>query len=281
MQRRPGGGGLVGPSRPLVADAAQIAARVADGALVALPPDHVGAPLAVARELVRRGARGLRLLGVPQLGLAAELLVAAGCVAEIETAALSLGEFGLAPAFERARRQGRVTVRESTCPAIHAALQAAEKGVPFLPLRGVIGSDLLRLRPDWKVIDDPFEAGDPILLVPAIRPDVALFHAPFADRGGNVWIGTRRELATMAHAAVRTLATVERIVDGDLLGDDRLAPGTLSRLYVEAVAEVSGGARPLGLSGHYEADATVVEAWVDSVRRGADPLPVLMERNAA
>lgn len=258
-----------------------IAARIPDGALLALPPDHVGAPIAVAQALVRRGARELRLLGVPQLGLVAELLVAGGCVAEIEMAAISLGEFGVAPAFERARREGRVRVRESTCPAIHAALQAAEKGVPFLPLRGVIGSDLLRLRPDWKVIDNPFAPADPILVVPAVRPDVALFHAAYADRRGNVWIGIRRELVTMAHAAARTLVTVERLVEDDLLGDDRSAAGTLPCLYVEAIAVVPGGARPLGLSGHYGMDCAALAAWVAAVQQGADPLRILGERSEA
>jgi glutaconate CoA-transferase subunit A len=258
-----------------------IARQIADGALIALPPDHVGAPVAVAIALVRRGARGLRLLGVPQLGLVAEILIAGGCVAEVETAAVSLGEFGIAPCFERARREGRVAVRESTCPAIHAALQAAEKGVPFLPLRGVIGSDLLQLRPDWKVVDNPFAPGDPILLVPAIQPDIALFHVPFADRNGHVFIGIRRELATMAHAAARTLVTVERIVEEDLLADDRLAAGTLSCLYVDALAEVPGGARPLGLEGAYKADPGRIAAWVEAARQGGDPLAVLFAETAA
>ena len=63
-----------------------------------------------------------------------------------------------------------------------------------MPLRGILGSDLVRYRPDWRVIDNPFADDDPILVVPAIRPDVALFHAVRADRAGNVWIGVRREL---------------------------------------------------------------------------------------
>lgn len=258
-----------------------IARQIPDGALIALPPDHVGAPIAVALELVRRGARGLRLLGVPQLGLVAEILIAGGCVAEVETAAISLGEFGIAPCFEKARREGRVAVRESTCPAIHAALQAAEKGVPFLPLRGVIGSDLLRLRPDWKVIDNPFTPGDPILLVPSIQPDIALFHAPFADQNGHIFIGIRRELATMAHAARATFVTVERIVDQDLLADDQLAAGSLSCLYVNAIAEVPGGARPLGLTGVYAADTERLAAWVEWARSGRDPLALLRAELAA
>ena len=69
--------------------------------------------------------------------------------------------------------------------------------VVTMPLRGVLGTDVLKHRPDWKVIDNPFGDGDPIVLLPAIRPDVALFHAPMADRNGNVWIGRQRELVTM------------------------------------------------------------------------------------
>ena len=92
-------------------------------------------------------------------------------------------------------------MKDATCPALHAAFQAAEKGVPFMPLRGLIGSDVLAHRPDWQVIDNPFGNDDPIVLLPAIKPDVALFHAPLADRDGNVWIGRQRELVTMAHAA--------------------------------------------------------------------------------
>ena len=148
-----------------------------------------------------------------------------------------------------------MAIRESTCPAIHAALQAAEKGVPFMPLRGLIGSDLLGARPDWQVIDNPLaDGGDPIVLLPALRPDVALFHAPWADEHGNVWLGARRELVTMAHAAKETLVTVEEVRPGDLLADETLAAGTLPALYVTALAEAPQGAWPLGLAGRYETD---------------------------
>ena len=68
------------------------------------------------------------------------------------------------------------------------------------------------------------------MLLPAIKPDVALFHAPMADRDGNVWIGRQRELVTMAHAAEKTVVTVEKIHDGNLLDDPTLAAGTLARL---------------------------------------------------
>jgi glutaconate CoA-transferase, subunit A len=232
----------------------ELAAQVPDGASLAVPPDYSGCAMAAVRWLIRRGVRDLKLIGVPQAGLQADMLIGAGCVAVIETSAVSLDEYGQAPRFREAVESGRVAIRDSTCPAIHAGLQAAEKGVPFMPLRGILGSDVQAHRVDWRVIENPFAESDPILLLPAIQPDVALFHSALADRGGNVWIGVRRELMTMAHAARKTLVTVETITDEDLLADDRTAAGTIPALYVTAVAEARRGAWPLGLRGCYPAD---------------------------
>ena len=230
-----------------------IAAAIPDGALLALPPDYSAPAMEVVRSLVRKKSRDLRLLGVPVLGLCADLLIGAGCVAEVESSAVSLGEAGLAPRFTEAAEKGEIRVRDATCPAIHTALQAAEKGVPFMPLRGVLGSDLLK-RTDWKIIDNPLASNDPILLVPSIQPDVALFHARWADTAGNVWVGRRRELATIAHAARRTYVTYEELRPGDMLEDELLAPGVVASVYVTAVAPARRGAWPLGLADVYAID---------------------------
>jgi glutaconate CoA-transferase, subunit A len=232
-----------------------LAARIEDGALIGLPPDSSLVAMEVVRALIRRNAKGLKLLGVPQLGFCADLLIGARCVAEIETSAVSLGEAGLAPRFTEAAEKGEIVVRDATCPAIHTALQATEKGVPFMPLRGVLGSDLVKLRSDWKVCQNPFTDGeDPILMIPAIGPDVALFHARWADEEGNVWIGRRRELATIAHAAKRCLVTYEEKRPGSMLEDEILAPGVLSAAYVTALAQASRGAWPLGVPDVYDID---------------------------
>lgn len=236
--------------RPQAAE--ELAERIPDGASIALAPDYSGCALAVVRALVRRGAGDLHLIGVPQLGFQADLLIGAGCVRSVEAAAVTLGEHGPASRFVAALKEGTITIHDSTCPAIHAGLQAAEKGLPFMPVRGVLGSDLIPNRPDWQVIEDPFGHG-PILLVPAIRPDVALFHALRADRQGNVWIGVRRELMLMAHATTTTLVTVEDMVD-DLLVEDEPAAGTIPALYVSALLQSGRGAWPVGLRRAYPPD---------------------------
>jgi glutaconate CoA-transferase, subunit A len=243
------------PALPLIAQTIEDALTpIHDGIMLAVPREVAGVPMEATRALIRRGVRNLHLVTLPTSSLQADLLIGAGSVTVLETSAVSLGEFGPAPRFAAAVKSGGICIRDATCPALHAAFQAAEKGVPFMPLRGIIGSDLLAHRPDWRVIDNPFGTNDPIVALPAIRPDVALFHAPMADRAGNVWIGRQRELATMAHASAKTVVTVEKIVDSNLLDDPMLAAGTLPGFYVEAIAVAENGCWPLGLPDHYGAD---------------------------
>ena len=230
-------------------------APIGDGCMLVVPREVSGVPMAATRALIRRGVKNLHLVALPTSSMQADILIGAGCVRTLETSAVSLGEFGPAPRFNAAVTGGTIVMKDATCPALHAALQAAEKGVPFMPLRGLIGSDVLKYRDDWNVIDSPFGEDDPIVLLPALKPDVALLHAPMADRFGNVWIGRQRELVTMAHAAARTIATVEKIVDNDLLADPLTAAGTLPGFYIESIAVAERGAWPLPLPDHYAADA--------------------------
>src|SRR5580698_6848309 len=226
-------------------------APITDGCMLAVARESSGVAMAATRALIRRGVKRLHLITLPTSSLQADLLIGAGCIETLDTSGVSLGEFGPAPRFSSAVISGALHVRDATCPALHAQFQAAEKGVPFMPLRGLIGSDVLAHRADWKVVDNPFGNNDPIVLLPALKPDVVLFHAPMADRFGNVFIGTQRELVTMAHAARKTVVTVEKIYDGDLLRNPLFAAGTLPGFYVEAVAVAPRGAWPLPLPDYY------------------------------
>ncbi len=264
--------------RPQTLTLEELVEGLPDGSLLAVPADYSGVPMAATRALVRRGVRGLRLFCVPFSTLQADLLIGSRCVAAVEAAAVTLGEYGLAPRFTAAVEAGEIAMRDSTCPAIHAALQAAEKGIPFMPLRGLIGSDILAHQPDWKVIDNPYGVDDPIVLLPAVAPDVALIHAEKADEEGNLWIGRRRELATLTHAANKTLATVERIEKGSFFEDETVAAGVLPALYIEAVAEAPRGAWPLGFGDLYGADAAHLRDYV-RLARSAEGFATYLERH--
>jgi glutaconate CoA-transferase subunit A len=233
----------------------QLAAQIPNGSKICVPPDYTGVAMELTRAMIRRGVRGLHMVCVPVSGLQAELLIGAGAVDTLETSAVTLGEYGTAYRFVAGLRDKKFKMLDATCPAVHAAIQAAGKGLPFMPLRGMLETDLLKQRTDWKVIDNPFSANnDPIVLLPAIYPDIAIFHAPYADRDGNVFIGRRRELLAMAHASKKSLITVEEIRDVNLLDSEEGAAGTLPAAYVGGIAKAPRGAWPLNLWDIYDVD---------------------------
>ncbi len=249
-----------------------LVARIRQGDRLAVPVDYAGVSMAATSHIIAQGIGDLRLVCVPTGGMQVDMLIAAGLVTRVETSAISLGEAGGAPSFIRAVKNGDIDILDATCPAIHAGLMAAQKGVPFLPMRGLIGTDVLANRKDWAMVENPFEKGDRMVAIPAIHPDRALFHAGSADRHGNVWIGRRRELAAMAYASTEALVTVERIVDGDLLADEKTAAGVLPALYVGAVAEAPGGAWPYSCWGEYGTDADALSRYAAAASAGGDAM---------
>src|SRR4029079_11783494 len=118
-------------------------APIADRCMLVVPRETSGVAMAATRVLIRRGVKQLHLVALPTSTLQADLLIGAGAVETLETSAVSLGEFGPAPRFTAAILAGAIRMMDATCPALHAQLQASEKGVPFMPLRGLIGSDVL------------------------------------------------------------------------------------------------------------------------------------------
>ena len=113
------------------------------------------------------------------------------------------------------------------------ALQAGASGVSFTPVPGLLGSDLLRRRPDFRVVDDPFRPGERVVLVPAIAPEFALLHGRRADPEGNVVIGTETDDRLVAQAARHVIFSVDAVRAGatDRLGpDEQVVPAA----YVDA-----------------------------------------------
>src|SRR6266487_2108747 len=107
------------------------------------------------------------------------------------------------------------------------ALQAGASGVSFSPVPGLLGSDLLQRRPDFRVVDDPYRPGTRIVLVPALRPEFALLHGRRADPDGNVVIGTEYDDRLVAQAArhvVYSVAALREDATGALAGDEQVIP---------------------------------------------------------
>ena len=247
---------------PRIVDLSAAAAAIPDGATVG-----VGrlAPMALARELLRREARDLHLVSAPTGGLAEEILIAGGAVRSLETSGVDLAEHGMAPAFTRAAQDGSVTIIDSSCPVMLMALQAGASGVSFTPVPGVIGSDLLPTRSDWKLVEDPFGDGNKVVLVPALAPDYAIVHGLRADPGGNLVTTIEFDDRLLIQAGRFVVATVEEIsadATRSLGPDEQLIPGA----YIDLLAVAPGGSLPIGCYGHWEDDAAAIRAYVDAAR---------------
>ena len=241
-------------SNPIFVSLTDLAQLISDGDKIAIPKDTSGVAMSATKELVKRRPQNLHLVCVPIGGIQADILIGAGLVSTVESSAITLGEYGIGPRFSQLLKNNEINMLDSTCPAIYAGLQASEKGIPFIPLRGIIGSDLLENRSDWKLGENPFSGDDPIVFLKAIRPDVCLFHAHSADKYGNVFVGRNRDLITLAHASARTLITVEKIIDDDFLSDNLRAGATLPAIYTSAISVAERGAEPLAFGEDYPED---------------------------
>ena len=248
----------------------EIVSEIKDGTLLGIPADYSGVPMTFTKDLIKKKVKNLKLYCLPLTTIQGDMLIGSGCVDEIEAAAVSLGEFGQAPRFQDAVINQRIKVKDSTCPALHAQLQATERSVPFMPLRGIVGSDLSKYRNDWQIIKNPMKnsgkEGEEIILLPAVQLDVLVFHASKADRNGNIQIGRRRELATLAHASKKVFVTVEEFVEEDFFENEVKASATLPALYVDGIAESKNGAWPCGLTGKYEPDYEELKTYSFAAR---------------
>ena len=246
-----------------------IAKEVEDNCLLGIPADYSGVPMSVTIEIIKNKVKGLRLYCLPLTTIQGDMLIGAGCVSEIETAAVTLGEYGQAPRFQDAIENSKIKIKDSTCPALHAQLQATEKSVPFMPLRGILGSDLYKNRNDWSVINNPMSSkmnDEKIVILPAVQLDILIFHASKADINGNVQIGRRRELATLAHASKKVYVTVEEIVDEDFFDSELKAAATLPSLYVDGISLAKNGAWPCGLTDYYDIDTNEMSKYAKAAK---------------
>lgn len=231
---------------------AQAAAVVTDGSMVALGGGlSARLPMALVRELIRQGRRNLHVVGSAH-SMDVDLLVAAGAIAVCEESYVGFEQdLGLAPAYRRAAESGTIRVKESCCVTILTQLRAAEMGVPFLPVRGIKGTDMRRLHPEYAEMTCPF-TGDVLVVVPPLVPDVALLHAPMGDVQGNLYLEQPYVLdERFASASKSVVATVDRIVSTEELVTHGV---TIPAHLVQAVAEVPFGAHPASSYPNYAYD---------------------------
>lgn len=248
---------------------AEAVSAVRDGTHLALTGFSITrGSVAAAAELVRAGRRGLVLSQVTG-SMDTDMLVGSGCVDRLIYSGGSLDRFGNLYSVNRAIAAGMPTEEYSTL-SLALRMLAGSLGLPFLPTRALIGSQLLdHLVPAGgaMMISDPF-TGVPVLAVSAIRPDVAIVHANVCDEDGNATVrGPLWSIKETALASATVIVTAERVVArGEIDPGMVTIPGTV----VSAVAEVPRGGHPTAVYGAYDYDAGMLTAYAAASRAGGD-----------
>lgn len=242
---------------------AELAAMIPDGASIALGGSflHRG-PFALVRELIRQGRRDLELIKQSP-GYDVDILCRAGVLRRARAGIVAMeGNFGLAPWYRKAIESGQVQLEEHACASLTAGLRAAAFGVPFQPCGGLHGSMLPELN-GWKRLDDPYGSGEPVWVIPPIRPDFAILHANEVDAAGNVRIaGTYHWDRIMSRAAGSVLVVAERMVDGEVFKQSPEAT-VVPYFMVQAMAIVPQGAWPGSCWPDYAIDYPAVERYLE------------------
>ncbi len=250
------------------------AALIHDGDHVALSGFAIARnATALAHELIRRQVRGLTISACV-LGLEADLLVGAGCVERVIYGGGSLDRFGQLGRVNEAIERGRVGVEYLSSLAVTFRYLAGALGVPYLPIRSLLGSDLLAPLVAAGVAEearDPF-TGDPVVLLRAMQPDVAVLHAQVADDDGNARVlGPRWDNDEAVAAAARVIVLAEEIVPAD---DIRSLPELtlVASFRVSALVHLPFGAHPTSVYRRYDHDAEHLALYAESTRtqRGFD-----------
>jgi len=228
------------------------AALVTDGASVGIGGSTLSrTPMAMIWALIRAGRKDL-VCSRSITSSEGELLFASGASRHILTSWFSQGiVWGVSRVMRLYTETNRARFEEWSHLAMGVRFRAGAMGVPFLPMRSMIGSDLIGQLPDTRRIDCPF-TGEKLVLVPALNPDFALIHVQRCDAYGNAQIdGLPFMDLDLAMAANRVILTTERVVSNDQI---RRAPDQtkIPFLAVEAVVEIPFGSAPHECYGLYE-----------------------------
>ena len=226
----------------------------------------VRCPQSLVNEIVRQGKKNLRVAGQGVYEL--DILLGAGLVSALDHTYIGMEVYGISNCLRREVESGRVKCVDWSNAAIAWRFKAAAMGVPFIPVRSMLGTDTLKYSAA-KVVECPY-TGDPIALLPALILDVGLIHVHRADKFGNAQIdGISGFAFELARASKRLIISTEQIVENELIraNPDR----TIIPYYlVDAVVHAPFGSHPGEMCYDYERDEPQIKEWVEASKTPED-----------
>jgi acyl CoA:acetate/3-ketoacid CoA transferase alpha subunit len=250
---------------------------VSDGATIGMGGQSIGrCSVALAHEIVRQGKKDLTLVGC-NLALSMDVMVGAGLVKRTECGTGNLERFGTAFRWRKAIEEGRLEIEDYSHLAMASRFLAGSLGLPFMPTKSMLGTDLLaKRRPNangnaFEIIKNPWDPEEPVVLMPACTPDVSIVHVQKADEMGNLIIEgfTTHELE-MIKASKTVVASCEELISSD---DVRRHPDrtTIPYIFVDAVVEQPWGAYPTSVYKYYEHDEDHLRHYQSRAQSGGEP----------
>ncbi len=257
-----------------------IARHVSDGSSVALGLQlEQMIPFAAGHEIIRQKKRDLTLIG-PISDILFDQIIGAGCASAVLAAWVGNVMMGSAYNFRRAIEERTQPHAEDGATSFRAinmtnftlalALQAGAMGVPYLPTRTALGSDVPVENHFFRRVSSPFEGEEPLLAVRALNPDVTIVHVQRADAEGNAhcW-GNFGVMIEAVRAARNVIVVAEQVVEPEVIASDpnrTVIPGFL----VSAVVECAYGAHPSPVQGCYARDDAFFRQYHEQTRTTAD-----------
>jgi glutaconate CoA-transferase subunit A len=229
-------------------------------------------PMAAVRAILRSDLRDLTVVsyGGPDVGL----LCAAGKVAKVVYGFVTLDSIPTDPHFKAARQSGAVQAMEVDEGMFYLGLLAASQRIPFLPTRSGLGSDVMTVNPSLRTVRSPYDDGEELVAMPALRLDAAVIHVNRADASGSGQILGPDPFfdELFLGAADRRFLTTEQIVDTPRMSEEGpIQSMCISRLLTDGVVETPGGAhftacvpdygRDEGFQKEYVSAAGDPDAW--------------------
>ncbi|MGA6166516.1 CoA transferase subunit A [Amycolatopsis magusensis] len=235
-------------------------------------------PMALVRALLRSPVKDLTVVsyGGPDVGL----LASAGKIRRLVFGFVTLDSIPFDPWFSRVREQGAIEVTEYDEGVFGTALSAAAQRLPFLPTRAGLGSAVMDLNPHLRSVRSPYDDGEELLAVPALKLDAALIHLNRADARGNAqYLGPDPYFDELfALAAARTFVSVEKIVDtAELTAGGPVQSLLLNRSSVDGVAETPKGAHFTTAAPDYGRDERFQRHYAESAK-DLDKWPAFADR---
>ncbi|MFF4687879.1 CoA transferase subunit A [Streptomyces sp. NPDC001307] len=224
-------------------------------------------PMALVRALLRSDVTDLTVVsyGGPDVGL----LAAAGRIRTLVAAFATLDSIPLEPHFTAARQRGALDLVELDEAMFMWGLTAAAHRLPFMPVRAGLGSDVMRVNPRLRTVRSPYEDGEELVAVPALRLDAALVHLNRADAHGNAqYLGPDPYFDDLfCQAADAAYVSCERIVDSaDLLKDAGPQTLLIKRAFVNGVVETPNGAHFTSCVPDHDRDEAFQRAYAQAAR---------------